>query len=283
MREASRLQRTGDSKHSTLKRSIAMSEPILFSPIPNRKNFTNLTNHEPFDRLSILGYAGLRPAYSNGPNAASWYCQCSCDLKTILILPVTGLLSGNTRSCGCLQKEAAARTSTTHGQSQTRLYCIWDNMKSRCYNENNTAYSYYGERGIRIEDVWHTFEPFMEWSLEHGYDDSLEIDRKDTNGNYGPGNCRWVTKVINQRNKGKAKGKSSQFLGVYYDKVNSKWRAEAKIGSKRHRIGRFSLEEEAARARDALMDLHCPDTFQRNFPMTTPPADQTPEVPPALS
>lgn len=36
--------------------------------------------------------------------------------------------------------------------TKTRLYRVYQGMKSRCYNQNATAYAHYGGRGIKICD-----------------------------------------------------------------------------------------------------------------------------------
>ena len=81
-----------------------------------------------------------------------------------------------------------------HGQSNTRLYHIWQNMKKRCYDSTNKDYARYGQRGIKICKRWlNDFSSFYEWSYKHGYNDTLTIDRVDINKSYTPNNCRWVT------------------------------------------------------------------------------------------
>lgn len=90
-----------------------------------------------------------------------------------------------------------------HSLSKTRLYSIYSGMKQRCYNPSNQHYQWYGGKGITICDDWmgeNGLQNFIEWSLNHGYEEHLTIDRKENNKGYSPDNCQWVTLSTNSYN-----------------------------------------------------------------------------------
>ena len=123
-----------------------------------------------------------------------WLCRCDCGRE--VIVKGGSLRNGNSKSCrSCHSKNI----NTTHGQTRTRLYYVWQNMINRCENAKTRAYKNYGGRGIMVCSEWHDAATFFKWALSHGYKEGLTIDRIDNNGNYEPDNCQFITKSENSR------------------------------------------------------------------------------------
>lgn len=91
---------------------------------------------------------------------------------------------------------------TKHGESQSRLYGIWEGIKSRCFDEHWHIYPYYGGRGITMCDEWRNdFLAFRNWAMSNGYADDLTIERIDVDGDYEPTNCTWIPKSEQPKNR----------------------------------------------------------------------------------
>ena len=114
----------------------------------------------------------------------SWICICECGASHTVIAAF--LMSGKTKSCGCLRRDRFK----THGMSKTRVYRIWQGMIARCTNTNRINYPRYGGRGIRVCEKWLTFEGFY---ADMGDDNGLTLERVNNSGNYTASNCKWAT------------------------------------------------------------------------------------------
>lgn len=136
--------------------------------------------------------------FSDKDNGGHYIWLCRCDCGKITEVSSNSLRMGKTKSCGCLRQERASKRLHKHGERYTRLYNIWTHMKGRCYNPNRGDYRYYGGKGITLYGKWkNNFIIFREWALGNGYNDNLCIDRINSDGNYEPDNCQFITQPEN--------------------------------------------------------------------------------------
>lgn len=174
---------------------------------------------------------------------------------------------GNGRYCS-RQCSWRPERNQTHGECYTRLYGIWHGIEQRCNNKNNRAYKSYGGRGITMCKEWSTsYETFRDWANANGYTDELEIDRRNTFGNYEPGNCRWATRREQMRNKRKrTRASTSQYKGVSLSRESGKWTVHVHTPGRPVYRGQFPTEIEAAKEYDRIVRIEFGEYACLNFP-----------------
>ena len=89
----------------------------------------------------------------------------------------------------------------TTKNNQSKEYRTWAGIKKRCLNKNAQNYEYYGGRGIMVHQSW--IDDFSQFVFDVGLapTSAHSLDRKDSNGNYEPGNVRWATKAEQMNNR----------------------------------------------------------------------------------
>lgn len=118
-------------------------------------------------------------------------CLCKCGKRRKI--RQRNLKCRSTLSCGCFKKECNKKPKNANGLSKSKIYKMWFSMKCRCYNSKNDSYKTYGGKGIIVCNEWHDFKIFHGWATKNGYKEGLCLDRVNSDKNYCPENCEWVT------------------------------------------------------------------------------------------
>lgn len=144
------------------------------------------------DNYEIRGTTPSRKVY--------WMCKCDCGNEFFV------------ESSSLKRRKVMYCNKCRHaGIRNSKLYHIYHGIKQRCKNTNNPNYPEYGGKGILICEEWDSdYKNFEDWSLSNGYSDGLTIDRINSDGNYCPNNCRWISLSENssRANIGRHKNKT---------------------------------------------------------------------------
>ena len=151
----------------------------------------------------VVGHEMLHTT-AGGYQVHKWLFRCDCGAERIS----TATKIRNNKRPGC-----ANCSMSTHGESRTRLNQIWRDMKLRG-NGKYCSGNWYD--GVTICDEWKEYEPFRDWALANGYNDTLTIDRIDNSKGYSPDNCRWATPLEQTLNRDATKLNEQAVIAMRY-------------------------------------------------------------------
>jgi hypothetical protein len=174
--------------------------------------------------------------------------KCACDCGGVTLVDACSLVTQNTTSCGCANKDAI----TKHGGWKKSSYNTWRAMMRRCYNPVDKDYPRWGGKGVSVYAPWHDYATFAQ---DVGEPSGAEtFDRIDTAGNYEPGNVRWASPTVQARNIRVPKASKTGVTGVLFH--GGRYYAAITVKSKKHYSKVCGTVEEAVAARKELERLH---------------------------
>lgn len=144
----------------------------------------------------------LKDVENTTPRKALFMCPiCSNQFTT----DISRAKLNRVVSCGCYRKENSKKLHFKHGHAKNNKmsseYVSWQRMIQRCQNLGYGNYQNYGGRGITVCDRWkNSFVSFLEDMKEKPFKNA-QLDRINTDGDYEPNNCRWVSCKENSRNR----------------------------------------------------------------------------------
>jgi len=221
--------------------------------------FEDLTGRK-FERLTILKQDSIKKAY--------WWCECSCENKTIKLILAYSLLNGKTKSCGCLRKEATRERAKNNRKYNiydlTGEYGIgytsntnepfyfdledYDLIKDYCWRIDTSKGSSKGyinslvpcsRKIVKLHRiVMHVTEKTIQ--VDHIY--HIRHDNRKTQ-------LRIVSNSQNCMNKGLRKDNTSGVAGVCWQENEGCWRVQIQINKVKTYIGKFTNFEDAVKIR----------------------------------
>lgn len=167
--------------------------------IPARRRSEDWIGHRQ-GHLTIVAFEGIR-RFKGGGKATTFRFRCDCGQEFV---SQKSNVIGRLYDCGCSKPER--ENTSPPGSTRHPLYKIWSGIIQRCENPNCKSFKDYGARGIRICDRWKGgadgltgFECFV---LDMGPRPGAQtIERVQTHRGYEPGNCVWLPKPDQSKNR----------------------------------------------------------------------------------
>lgn len=211
-----------------------------------------------FGKLNVV-----KLSHRNNHGKIVYECNCDCGREKLFVIGAH-LTNGNTKSCGCLQKEIAKEIGNKNKKYNTydlsREYGVgytnngeefyfdledYDKIKNYCWRSDNDNYIIsHDTKSNNYSTIW------MHRIILNLNDKNLEVDHKNHNKKDNRKiNLRVLTHSQNGKNQSLSKNNKSGTSDVCWHKATQKWQARICVNNKRIYLGCFSDIDEAIRVR----------------------------------
>lgn len=192
-------------------------------------------------------------------------CQCKKENKNQVVVELGNLMSGHTRSCGCLHHRNPDKIN------KTNIFIEENDIVKICSPDNLEEFAIIDKEDLEKvkDDYW----------IKNKYGYWIAIKRKDAKNpqkklhevvfkkyadhidlnlnNNRKSNLRQATKSQNAMNKNAGKNNTSGYKGVSFVKNRNKYRAYITLNQKQYFLGYYDNAIDAARAYNkAALKLH---------------------------
>lgn len=215
-----------------------------------------------FGNLTVLKRVEDR-IFPSGQKQTQWLCECSCKEHNQIIVLGRNLTSGNTKSCGCLQKEIASKTNKEYNKYDltSQNYGIgytskgeefyfdledYDKIKDYCWHITPKGYVATRDKNANGRRI--NLHRLVMGLPNKNFDVDHKHGKKSRNDNR-KSNLRVVTRSQNNMNSALSKNNTSSVTGVYWHKKINKWVASITIDYQSIHLGLFDSFEDAQKAR----------------------------------
>lgn len=180
---------------------------------------------EVFGRLTVVKKAESK---INDKKHSYWFCQCSCNNKELIIVSKDHLVSGHTKSCGCITKERLHETYKKYNDYNTSgEYGIGYTFKGEEFyfdlDDYNLIKNYcwmIGQNGYVVSDDIYLHRIIFQTKKDEVTDhiNRNKLDNRKTN-------LRSTRQQNNTINKSLQKNNITGVAGVWWDEKTNNWRS----------------------------------------------------------
>ena len=193
----------------------------------------------------------IKRGITKSDRQTTWICVCDCDEDNFLTVKTNSLLSGNTKSCGCLANEYKTKynLNTIGGFGVCDVIKISDNTTdfSFCFDiEDYNKINKFNWRKTADGHIYAKEKKETIWLHRLIMDCPIEKEVDHIDGNTfdnRKSKLRICTHSQNSKNRKLGKNNTSGCKGVSWNRKKQKWIVRIQINHKEKQIGAFKFED----------------------------------------